>query len=121
MKANPEDNYLQGAYAEVQISRLKQAIDVFTRKVAKEPHDPEPKEKLEQLKVALYKYELKEIRSERSRVAPTTSSSGCSSARSWPKAASTTRRSPSSSRPATAPSSRSRPCSRPGSRSRPTA
>jgi tetratricopeptide (TPR) repeat protein len=62
VKANPDDNYMQGAYAEVQISRIRRAIDVWTRKVAKEPHDPEPKEKLEQLKVALYKYELKEIR-----------------------------------------------------------
>jgi tetratricopeptide (TPR) repeat protein len=62
VKSNPEDNYLQGAYAEVQVSRLHRAIDAFARKVAKEPHDPEPKAKLEQLKVALYKYELKEIR-----------------------------------------------------------
>lgn len=62
VKANPSDNYLQGSYAEVQISRIRQAVDQWTRKVAREPHDPEPKEKLEQLKVALYKYELKEIR-----------------------------------------------------------
>ena len=62
VKANPEDSYLQGAYADVQMNRLRQAIEMFTRKVAKEPHDPEPKEKLAQLKVALYKYELKELR-----------------------------------------------------------
>ncbi len=62
VKANPDDNYLQGAYAEVQISRIRQAIEIFTRKVAKEPHDPDHPVKLEQLKVALYKYELKEIR-----------------------------------------------------------
>jgi tetratricopeptide (TPR) repeat protein len=62
VKVQPGDSYLQGAYAEVQMSRLRQAIEAFTRKVAKEPHDPEPKEKLAQLKVALYKYELKEIR-----------------------------------------------------------
>jgi tetratricopeptide (TPR) repeat protein len=62
VKALPDDNYLQGAYAEIQISRIKRAVEVWTRKVAKEPHDPEPLEKLEQLKIALYKYELKEIR-----------------------------------------------------------
>jgi tetratricopeptide (TPR) repeat protein len=62
VKAKPDDNYMQGAYAEIQISRIRHAIEIFTRKVAKEPHDPEPKERLDQLKVALYKYELKEIR-----------------------------------------------------------
>ena len=62
VKANPDDNYMQGAYADVQMSRLRQAIEGFTRKVAKEPHDPEPRTKLEQLKVMLYDYELKELR-----------------------------------------------------------
>jgi tetratricopeptide (TPR) repeat protein len=62
VKANPTDDYLIGSYAEVQMTRLKMAIDAFTKKVAKEPLDPEPREKLAQLKVALYKYELKEIR-----------------------------------------------------------
>ncbi len=62
VKANPEDDYLIGSYAEVQMSRLKVAIDGFTKKVAKEPLDPEPKEKLAQLRDALYKYELKELR-----------------------------------------------------------
>ncbi len=62
IKAVPDDQYMKGAYAEVQISRLHRAIEAFTRKVAKEPHDPEPKAKLEQLKVALYQYELKELR-----------------------------------------------------------
>jgi tetratricopeptide (TPR) repeat protein len=62
VKSNPEDHYLQGSYAEVQISRIRVAIDAYTRKVAKEPLDTELKDKLEQLKVALYKYELKELR-----------------------------------------------------------
>ena len=62
VKANPTDDYMLASYAEVQISRIKVAIDKFTKKVAKEPLDPEPREKLEQLKVALYKYELKELR-----------------------------------------------------------
>jgi tetratricopeptide (TPR) repeat protein len=62
VKANPDDAYLQGSYAEIQMMRLRQAIEAYTRKVAKEPHDPEPKIKLDQLKDALYKYELKEIR-----------------------------------------------------------
>ena len=62
VKANPDDNYLQGAYADVQMSRLRQAIAFYTKKAAKEVHDPEPKAKLEQVKIALFKYELKEIR-----------------------------------------------------------
>jgi tetratricopeptide (TPR) repeat protein len=62
VKANPDDNYLLGAYADIQISRIKHRIEIYTRKVAKEPHDPEPKTKLEELKVVLYKYELKELR-----------------------------------------------------------
>ena len=62
VKGNPDDSYLMGAYADVQMNRLRHAIEMFTRKVAKEPHDPEPKARLDQLKVALYKYELKELR-----------------------------------------------------------
>ena len=62
VKANPDDNYLQGSYAEVQIGRIRHAIEIYTRKVAKDPLDPELKDKLEQLRAALYKYELKEIR-----------------------------------------------------------
>jgi tetratricopeptide (TPR) repeat protein len=62
VKANPDDNYLLGAYADVQMNRLRHFVEVLTRKVAKEPHDPEPKTQLEQLKVKLYQYELKELR-----------------------------------------------------------
>jgi tetratricopeptide (TPR) repeat protein len=62
IKACPNDDYLIGSHAEVQMSRLKMGIDKLTKKVAKEPLDPEPKEQLEQFKVALYKYELKELR-----------------------------------------------------------
>jgi tetratricopeptide (TPR) repeat protein len=38
------------------------AIEAFARKVAKEPHDPEPRAQLEQLRAALYKYEVKELK-----------------------------------------------------------
>jgi tetratricopeptide (TPR) repeat protein len=62
VKSNPDDSYLMGSYADVQMNRLRQGIEILTRKVAKEPHDPEPKTKLEQFKAALYKYELKELR-----------------------------------------------------------
>jgi len=62
IKAVPDDNYMKDAYGEVQISRLQVAIEAFTRKVAREPHDPEPKAKLDQLKTALYQYEVKELR-----------------------------------------------------------
>ena len=62
IKANPTDDYLIGSHAEIQMTRLGMAIDAYTKKVAREPLDPEPKEKLAQLKAHLYKYELKEIR-----------------------------------------------------------
>ncbi len=62
IKAVPDDNYMKDAYGDVQIGRLNVAIEAFTRKVAREPHDPEPKAKLDQLKTALYQYELKELR-----------------------------------------------------------
>ena len=62
IKVNPDDIYLKDAYGEVQIARIQVAIDKFTRKVASEPHDPEPKAKLDQLKQALYTYEVKELR-----------------------------------------------------------
>ena len=62
IKAVPDDIYLKDAYGEVQIARLHVAIDAYTRKVAREPHDPEPKTKLDQLKAALYTYEVKELR-----------------------------------------------------------
>jgi len=61
VKAVPDDHYLRGAYAEVQISRLHQAVEVYTRKVAKEPHDPDHQTKLKLLKVKCYEYELKEM------------------------------------------------------------
>lgn len=62
IKAAPDDNYMKGAYAEIQISRLHRAIEAFTRKVAKDPHDPEPRAKLDQLKTALVQYEIKEMK-----------------------------------------------------------
>src|SRR4051794_4255021 len=46
LKAVPDDTYIRGAYAEIQIARLKQGIEVYTRKVAKDPHDAELKENL---------------------------------------------------------------------------
>jgi len=62
LKAVPDDSYMKGAYAEIQIARLKQGIEVYTRKVAKDPHDLELKETLAQLKTHLYNYEIKELR-----------------------------------------------------------
>ena len=62
IKANPDDDYLKGAYAEVQISRLHQAIELYKRKVVKEPHDPDHPIKLTKLRAKLYDYELNEAR-----------------------------------------------------------
>ena len=62
IKAVPENIYLKDAYGDIQVARLNVAIDAFKRKVARDPHDPEPKTKLDQLKAALYTYEVKELR-----------------------------------------------------------
>lgn len=62
LKAVPGDSVLQGAYAEVQISRLKRAVDGWTRKVQKDPDDAAARGKLEQLTRVLNDYEIKELR-----------------------------------------------------------
>lgn len=62
IKANPDDNYLKGVYAEVQIQRMKRAIDALNRRLQKTPADAEAKVKLEQLTAHLSAYEIKELR-----------------------------------------------------------
>jgi tetratricopeptide (TPR) repeat protein len=62
IKANPDDNYIKGVYADVQIQRMKRAIDTLNRRLQKAPADAEAKVKLEQLTAHLSNYEIKELR-----------------------------------------------------------
>ncbi|WP_435020950.1 tetratricopeptide repeat protein [Tundrisphaera sp. TA3] len=62
LKAVPDNPYIRSAYAEVQIARLRHAVEVMTQKVAKDPTDSDKKEKLEQFQTALYNYEVKELK-----------------------------------------------------------
>jgi len=62
LKHSPEENLLKSAHAEVQILRLKRAIESWGRKVKKDPTDTASKAKLEQLTGTLFAYESKEIR-----------------------------------------------------------
>lgn len=62
LKAAPDDNYLRGVHAEVQVQRMKRAIDALKRRLQKNPADAEAKVKLEQLSAHLVAYEVKELR-----------------------------------------------------------
>ncbi len=62
IKANPDDNYLRGVYAEVQIQRMKRVVEKLNQRLKKEPGDVEAKVKREQLTVTLSAYEVKEYR-----------------------------------------------------------
>ncbi len=62
IKANPDDNFLKGVYAEVQIQRMKRAIEAMNRRLQKNSADAEAKVKLEQLNAHLAAYEVKELR-----------------------------------------------------------
>jgi tetratricopeptide (TPR) repeat protein len=60
IKAVPGDQILITEHAEVQISRLKRAIQAYTKRVQDAPDDPEPKAKLDQTVLKFKEYELKE-------------------------------------------------------------
>jgi tetratricopeptide (TPR) repeat protein len=62
LKANPKEPMLQQAYADVQISRMKRAIDSWTQKSKENPDDPAARAKLDQITKLLGDYELKEFR-----------------------------------------------------------
>ena len=62
IKANPDDNILKTAHADVQVARLKRAVESWGRKAKKNPNDAEAKSKFEQLSGTLYAYESKELR-----------------------------------------------------------
>ncbi|MDX2035205.1 MAG: tetratricopeptide repeat protein [Isosphaeraceae bacterium] len=62
LKANPDDETLKSAHADVQVSRLERAIESWTRKLRKDPNDAEAKAKLEQLVGTLHAYKTKELK-----------------------------------------------------------
>ena len=62
LKAVPDDNYLRGVHAEVQVQRMKRAIDALNRRLQKNSADAEARVKLDQLTAHLAAYEVKELR-----------------------------------------------------------
>lgn len=62
LKANPKEPALQQQYAEVQMTRLKRAVDALSKRVEDDPTDAATKSKLEQLQRMLLDYEVKEYR-----------------------------------------------------------
>jgi tetratricopeptide (TPR) repeat protein len=62
LKANPDDETLQQSHAEVQISRLQQAIEAWTKRSRERPGDEKAKSNREQLQEKLTLYEIKEFR-----------------------------------------------------------
>jgi tetratricopeptide (TPR) repeat protein len=58
LKANPEEPSLKAVYEDVQINRLKRAIDGQAQKVQQHPEDSGHKAKLDQLTEMLDKYEV---------------------------------------------------------------
>lgn len=62
IKAIPKEPMLLQAYAEVQTTRLRRAIDALQKRVADHPEDVTSKGKLDQLSKLLLDYEIKELR-----------------------------------------------------------
>jgi tetratricopeptide (TPR) repeat protein len=53
---------LKTAHGDVQLARLRRAIDAWKKKIKDNPEDPDAKEKLAQLQEKLSSYELAEVR-----------------------------------------------------------
>jgi tetratricopeptide (TPR) repeat protein len=62
VKANPGDDVLRSAHADVQIARLRRAIDAWTKRAADHPDDADARTRLGQLQQKLDDYELNELR-----------------------------------------------------------
>lgn len=62
LQALPEDPRLRDLYAEVQIARLRKAIDGLRKRLREHPDDAEAKGKIEKLGAKLQDYELSEFR-----------------------------------------------------------
>jgi len=62
LKANPKDPMLLQAYGEVQLNRMKKAIESWTQRCKERPDDAGAKAKLDQITKLLSDYEIKEFR-----------------------------------------------------------
>ncbi len=62
IKASPDDTYLRNSHAEIQIARLKRAVEAWSRRVKKDPNDAEALSKLKQLQETLANYEVKDLK-----------------------------------------------------------
>ncbi|QEH34006.1 Tetratricopeptide repeat protein [Aquisphaera giovannonii] len=62
VKNNPREPMILQAYADVQIARMKRAIDSWTQRVSERPDDEAARAKLEQITRLLADYEIKEHR-----------------------------------------------------------
>jgi tetratricopeptide (TPR) repeat protein len=62
LKANGNDPVLQQAYADVQITRMKRAVESWNQRIRERPDDMTAKAKLDQLTKLLSEYEIKEFR-----------------------------------------------------------
>lgn len=62
LKASPKEAVLQQQYAEVQMTRLRRAVDSLAKRVEDDPTDAASKSKLEQVRRMLLDYEIKEYR-----------------------------------------------------------
>ncbi len=69
-KIIPSDEVLRSAYADIQMSRLRRAIDGWTKRVEQFPDDTTAQAKLDQLRQKLDAYELNELR-HRAKLHPT--------------------------------------------------
>lgn len=69
-KANPDDELLRSVYFEVQLLRLKRAIEHWNKKAALDPDNPDIREKLDALREKHDAYELSE-RKHRVKIEPT--------------------------------------------------
>ena len=62
LKANPKDPMLLQAYGEVQLNRMKKAIESWSQRCKERPDDTGAKAKLDQITKLLSDYEIKEYR-----------------------------------------------------------
>jgi len=62
IKANPKDSMLLQVYAEVQISRMKRALESYSLRLKERPDDASTKAKFDQVTKLLSDYEIKEYR-----------------------------------------------------------
>jgi tetratricopeptide (TPR) repeat protein len=61
-KALPDDELLRSTHADIQLARLKRAIEHWDKKAALDPDDAEAREKLQALREKLVAYELNELK-----------------------------------------------------------